>query len=262
MAIKYTDNIKDYENMLHRVHGGLSMASANTVNEAADIVEREYKVELNKFTLRNKFTVGAVKKYRANAKRSTGDFRPIQNINARVGVLKMRGGKDHYLKKQEEGGTSRGNSKTMYKVAFAQDEARTGTSRRKPIKGALQLQKSGRITQLQFPNGRPIGVQGDGFTPSQRWGILYKYTGLSGRGKPASTLYPWDLSKQFIFTGIRRGLGVFKAIGKRIHMMRQLNKTSVNIKPTRKFQKSFNKIDKNRLSMIMVKNAKIIAGIK
>ena len=260
---KYSDNIDKYQKMLKNVHGGVSIASAETVNEAADIVEKAYKSELQKFTLRNKFTMGAVRKYHAKPQSASGDFRAIQNINAKVGVLKMKGGKDHYLLKQEEGGTRKGSLDTAGKIAFAMDTARTSNKRDKVIKGALQLQKSGRVQTFQFNNGRKIGTKKDGFGDAQRWAILYKYTGLSGRGKQnANNMYAWDAKKPFYFVGMVRGLGIFQAVGRRIKMLRVLNKTSSRIKATGKFEKSFRQIDKNKLGDIMERNAKKIAGVK
>jgi hypothetical protein len=269
MSIKYTDNVKDYERLLKKVHGGLANASSQTVNEAADILENRYKSEIKgkKIPHRNKFTMGAVKKYYSKPKNTKGDFRPIEKINAIVGVMKMKGGKEHYLKDQEEGATHRGNPKTQYKVAFALDQARTGSSRRKVIKGALQLQRSSSLQTLRFPDGKNLGKMSDGFMPKQRWAILYKYTGLSGRGDKAKNNrlvghYGWDLKRPFYFTGLVRGLGIFQAIGKRIKMIRQLNKTSVSVKATGKFEKSFQAVDKNKLIDMMTKNAKRIAGVK
>ena len=259
----YKDNISDYQKLLKNVHGGISIASAQTVNEGADIVEKAYKDELKKFTLRNEYTLRAVKKFHSKPQRSGGQFREIKNINAKVYIPKMKGGKDHYLLKQEEGGTKKGNVKTKGQIPFAMDSARTSTNRNKPIKGALQLQKSDRVQTLTFANGKPLGTMKDGFTENQRWAILYKYTGLSGRGeKIAEKRYNWDLKKPFFFVGMVRGLGIFQAVGKRIKMVRRLNKMSSKINPTRKFENSFKKADRTALIALMEKNVKKIAGVK
>jgi len=267
MSVKYSDNIKDYTNTLKRIHGGISIASSQTVNDAVDIIEHNYKNEIRKFTLRNKFTEGAIKKQHSKPQRSSGEFRPIEKINARVGMMKMKGGKEHYLKDQEEGATHRGNPQTGHKVAFPLDHARTSGKRTKPIKGPLQLQKSGRVQTLKFADGKKFGTPGDGFADKQRWAIMYKYTGLSGRGKKAALgpydRYGWDISrKPFFFQGLVRGLGVFMAIGKRIRMLRRLNKVTVNVKATGKFERSFKAVDDKMMTHLMEKNVKKIAGVK
>jgi hypothetical protein len=255
MSIKYSDNIKDYEKMLKRVHGGIAIAGAQTVNEAADIVESKYKSSLKSFILRNKFTLGAVKKYHSKPQNAAGDFRKIQNINSRVAVMKMKGGKDHYLLKQEDGGANRGSMQTKGKVAFPLDPARSGNNRSRPIKGPLQLQKAERIQSLTFSNGRPLGTTADGFSPRQRWGILSRYM-------KKENPFGWNLKKPFFFTGILSGLGIFQNVGNKIKMIRRLSKISVNIKATGKFQKSFEAIDNNKLGELMARNARKIAGIK
>lgn len=260
---KYIDNTKDYIKHVNRIHGGIEIASSQTVNDAADIVEHNYKNEIKKFTLRNNFTMGAIVKKYSNPRRSSGDLRKIENINAIVAVRKLKGGKEHYLLKQEEGGTKRGNIQTQGKVAFALDQARTSGKRNRVIKGALQLQKSGRIQAFTFSDGRHIGTTRDGFGDRQRWAILYRYTGLSGRGsKIADPRYGWDAKKPFFFVGLVRGLGIFQAVGRRIRMIRALNQSSVIIKQTGKFAKSVKSIDDAMMEHLMEKNAKKISGVK
>jgi hypothetical protein len=261
--IKYKDNINEYTAMLKKKHGGIAIASSHTVNDAANMIEAKYKSELKGFKLRNKFTENAVKKNLSRPQNSKGDFRPIEKINAVVGVMKMKGGKDHYLLKQEEGGITKGNLKTDGKVAFPLNAARTSNSNMKPIKGALQLQKSSRPQVLRFSNGKPLGTKNDGFSGKQRWAIFYKYTGLSGKGKKiADPRYGWDAKKPFFFFGLVRGFGVFQAIGSRVKMLRRLDRVSVNIKATGKFQKSVSVIDKSMMEHLFIKNAKKISGGK
>jgi hypothetical protein len=43
MKIKITDNTKDYIKWLKKKHGALEIVSAETVNETAKIVKREYE---------------------------------------------------------------------------------------------------------------------------------------------------------------------------------------------------------------------------
>jgi hypothetical protein len=253
MQLQYKDNVKQYIKFLKKKHGALATVGSQTVNEAAEIVEKSYGKELDKFTLRNKFTKGAIKLYKSKAQRSTGEFRKIEKINAIVAVRKMKGGKDHYLKMQEEGGTKRGSAKTQYSVAVPMDTARQGGSFAKPVKGPLRLQKS-LIQKLQIGQHQ-LGLN-DPFTGPQRWAILYKYTGLSGKGRNKTNPYGWDMKKQFFFTGMKRGLGIFHVISRRIRMIRTLEKKFIRVKPTHKFKKSIGKITTGILGNIFIKNAK------
>jgi hypothetical protein len=240
MTLKYKDNTKKYIKELKKHHGGLSLVSADTVNTAARVLEKSYKKKLRKFILRNKFTMGAVKTFFAKARRSKGGFRNIKDINAIVGVRKMKGGKRHYLDKQETGDTKRGYNQTMKSVAIPLNVARTGESKKKPIKGALRLQRS-TINTLKV-GGEPLGVPGSKYGTKQSWAIMNKYM--------KNNKYGWDTTKQFFFTGIRSGLGIFKKIGKRIRKVRDLNKKSVRIKALHKFDKSFDNLTPTRMENI------------
>jgi hypothetical protein len=266
--LQYHDNTKQYIKMLQKKHGDLATVGAQSVNEAAEQIKDAYDKELKKFTLRNKYTQGAVKLYKANPQRKSGEFRKLSGINAKVGVLKMKGGKEHYLKLQEEGGTKTGKEQMQGKVPIPIDKtARTAGAHAGVIKGALQLQRAGAIQTLSI-GGRNIGSPGDSFgakNGSQRWAILYKYTGLSGKGSRGKGKYigkyGWNLNKQFYFTGMKKGFGIFKFEGKgRIHMIRTLEKRSVRIKATHGFQRSVKTVGQSDMDRIFVKNAQRFLG--
>jgi hypothetical protein len=240
MKLKYKDNSKKYIKELQKHHGGLAIVSADTVNHAAKLVETSYKKKLHKFILRNKFTIGAVKTFFAKATRSKGGFRKIKNINAIVGVRKMKGGKRHYLFDQEKGATKKGYSQTMKSVAIPLNMARQSKSHRKPVSGPLRLQRS--TIQTLKVGGDPIGVPGSKYGTRQSWALLNKYMNKNK--------YGWNTAKQFFFTGIKSGLGIFKKIGKRIHKVRDLNKKQVRIKSLRKFEKSFDNLTPTRMENI------------
>ena len=263
--LHYSDNTKDYIKMLERSHGGLAISGSQTVNEGAERIKKAYEGELDKFTLRNKFTKGAIRINLSKPQRSTGEFRQLKNINAVVGVRKLKGGKEHYLALQEEGGTKGGS--IQGKVAMPMDAARTSNSRARVVKGALQLQKKPAMGVLSFSDGKTLGTMNDTFNGgyrkgAQRWAILYKYSGLSRNpnDKKAVGRYGWDLSKQFFFRGMVRGFGLFMMVGSRIKMMRSIEKSSVRVKPTLKFAKSVNKISQFTLESIFIKNAKKFMG--
>ena len=245
MKLKYKDNSKKYIKELAKHHGGLSVVGAHTVNKAAEIVDGKYKKELKKFTLRNKFTIGAVKMLKSKPQRSSGGFRPLKNINAIVGVRKMKGGKEHYLAKQEWGDTKSGYPETMKRVAIPLNPARISKSHKKPVSGPLRLQRA-KIQTLNVA-GQPLGVPGSKYGVKQSWAILNKYM--------KNNRYGWDTAKQFFFTGIKSGLGVFKKIGKRFRKTRDLEKKSIRIKATHKFDKSFDVLTPSRMESIFNKFA-------
>lgn len=236
MSIKIETNALDFLKVLKKRNGSLSIVSAETVNNAAKLVRNRYLKEMSGFVLRNKFTKGSIKIFKAKPTRSTGSFRDIRDINAVIGVRKMKGGKEHYLNKQETGATKRGNRKTMGSVAIPLDSARTGNSLSKPIKRALRLQNTSQISTLKV-GSREIGTPSSGFNNRQSWAILYKYSGLNRGSK---NIYGWDLKKPFFFVGLKSGHGVFQKSGQRITKIRNLEKKSIRIKALHKFEKSLN----------------------
>jgi hypothetical protein len=247
MTLKITDNIPDYIKFLKKRHGALQLASAETVNTAAKIIDNSYRTEVKKFTLRNQFTMGAIRLLPATAKRSSGEFRKIEKINAYVGVRKMRGGKDHYLKKQEEGAKVSGKGGTLGAVPVPLDPARMSGAHNRPIKGALRLQNT--AIQTLSLGGKPFGIH-DRYSPRQRWAMLYKYTGRSGSGRPAGRDQGWDIKKPFFFQGIRRGLGIFQLQASRFRMIRTLEKKVISIVPRRGLQRAVKKLTPGLMEMI------------
>ena len=246
--IKYSDNSKDYIKWLSKKHGDLAIVSSKTVNRTAEVVKKSYKKELKKFILRNKFTLGAIKLYKSKPQRPSGEFRTIEKINAIVGVRKLKGGKEHYLAKQELGGTKKGHPQTLGKIPIPMDTARTSKNLRKPIMGALRLQRS----TVQTLNVGPykLGVN-DPYSQSKRWAILYK--GMrTGR-------YGWDKERQFFFEG-KSGFGLFRYKSKKVTMVRTLGKSSERIKALHKFRKSVKKVNRNIINKIFIRNARRYLG--
>lgn len=247
-ALTLKTNAKEYQKHLKKIHGGLPKTASNTVNTGAKVVQKEYKKELKKFIRRNKFTMGAPKILFSRPKSRGGDFRPIGDINAIMGVPSLKG-KDHYLADQEKGKAKRGTMKTKGKVALPMDKAaRTGGAHNKPVKAALRLQK-GKIQTLRVGN-KKLGTPNDGFNArggAQRWAILQKGMRNSRQG--------WDLAKQFFFMGMNAGFGVFKKAGSRIKKTRGLEKSSVRIKATHKLEKATGKLTDKMMTVIFKRAA-------
>jgi hypothetical protein len=249
----YKDTTDKYIKDLEKVHGGLAVVSSRTVNTGAKFVDRKYKRSLNKFNLRaERFTKGAVKKNLSKPQRSKGGFRKIRDINAIVGVKKMKGGKEHYLSKQETGDRNRGNVKTKGRTALPMDAARTSGSNRKKVAGRFRIQNVSSIQTLKIGGlgrgpARDFGMRGDGFSDNQRWAILNKYK--------AANPYGWDLKKQFYFRGMNRGDGVFVVKGSKIKMTRQLGGSSVKVKARHKFRTEFNGLTPKKMELIFKREA-------
>ena len=235
-AIKVKTNTKEMIKWLKRKHGHLEMASADTLNLASKKVEMTYRGELKtKYKLKNKFTLGSIQTLKATAKGSAG-FRPISNINSIVGIRKMKGGKPHYMKKQEEGARISGSTKSDGKVPIPLKTARTSKSDRKPVARKLRLDRGIQTLQL---GGRRFGHK-DKFNPRQRWAIIHKYRKT---GK-------WDLSKPFFFSSLKKGLGVFVKKGAKIGMIRTLSKSAITIKPRHSFSKAVHTLTPSKMEQI------------
>lgn len=245
MKIIYKDNTKKYIKWLSRKHGALSIVGANTVNMATTTIKINYKKQLHSFVLRNKFTLGSLKQFKSNPKSSSGNFRPISKINSIIGVRNMRGGKPHYLIKQEYGDTVSGLPKTKGRVPVPMDTARSSNSFKKPVKGALQLQKTSAIQDLNIGPYK-LG-QNDPYSNPQRWAILHKYM--------KNGVYGWDGKKQFLFEG-SEGYGLYIYKSKKAVMVRTLQDNKMTIKATHKFSKSVNKINSSYMAKIFERQAK------
>jgi hypothetical protein len=102
--VQYRDNVKDLIRELKRAGVHLQVAAADSLNVGAEFIDRRYKAILhNRFTIRNRFTLGAIRVLQATGVRRNGQLRQASKINAIVGVRKLRGGNDHYLAAHEEG---------------------------------------------------------------------------------------------------------------------------------------------------------------
>ena len=242
MTIRYTDNSKKMIKWLRRNHGSLELASADTLNKAAEAVEKEYIRQLKThYVLKNKYTLGSLKIFKATATRKSGAMRKITGINSIVAMRSMKGG-SHYMVKQEEGARISGSSKTENRVPIPLAAARTGKNRRKPIAGRYRLmQQKPQVLRL---GGQHFG-QNDRFNARQRWAIMYKYRD-SGK---------WDLTKPFIFEGTKRGLGIFAKVGARVRMLRTLKSTSVKIRARHTFENSVDVLTPDRMERIFMAQA-------
>lgn len=230
----------------------LQIVAADTVNKAAEQIEAVYKRRLiRKQKLRNKkFTLGAVKTFKARPIRRSREPRQLHKINSIIGVRKMKGGVKHYLAKLEEGRTQRGNRKTKNRVPIPLTTSRTGQNINKPIAGQNRLLKG--ETQTLRAGGKPIGVRGDRFkTSGQRFAVLYKYQ-RSGGGTGNLT---GDLKKPFFFIDNSDRLGIFKFLRGRVRKIRTLEQSTARTKASPNFGKAVDAMTPEKIKRLFVKKA-------
>ncbi len=241
---------KSFINQLARKGNALQIVAADTVNEAAENMEKNYLLRLKrKQRIRTKFTLNSTKTFRARPIRKSGEPRPLQNINAITGVKKMRGGKEHYLAKLESGRLQRGNRQTRGKVPIPLTTARTGQKEAKPIAVANRLLKGD--TQTLRAGGKVFGVRGDRFrTAKQRFAVLYNYKRRGGQGLTG------DLSKPFFFTDNANRLGIFKFVRNQARKIRTLEQTSAKTKKSPNFERTVDQAKPKQIQEIFVKKAR------
>ena len=157
MKIALQVQTKHFIKVLGKSANGLQIVAAETLNEAAGQIDKNYKRNLKRHPtkIRNKFSLNSVKTFKATPIARTGTPRPLGKINAVVGVRKMKGGKEHYLAKAEEGGTSRGNTKTRNRVPIPLKSSRIGGSDNRAIARANRI--TTKNTQTLRIKGRPFG---------------------------------------------------------------------------------------------------------
>jgi len=140
--VQYRDNVKDLVRELKRAGVHLQVAAADSLNVGAEFIDRRYKAILHsRFTIRNRFTLGAIRVLQATGVRRNGQLRQASKINAIVGVRKRRGGNDHSLAAHEEGKTVRGLPKTGGKVPVPLRASRTGKNDSRPIAGRFRVDR-------------------------------------------------------------------------------------------------------------------------
>jgi hypothetical protein len=240
--LQYHDNTKTYIKMLERKHGAIAIVGSHTVNEAAEQIIKDYYKKLEKnFIIRNKYTKNSIKLYKSNPVRKSGEFRKLTSINTKIKIRKMKGGKDHYLKLQEEGGIKKGTTLTLNKVAYPNLRSRTSNNLYKPIGGRYRI-----YSQLfDQPNvgGKKFGYN-DKFSPHQRYAIGQKYA---------------PPSKMFIMK-TTYGLSIFAKQHGQIQQVRDLKRTTIKIKATHYLEKSMKNFDSNKMDRLFIKNTKKYLG--
>ena len=252
--ISLETNTRHFISALGKRGSKLQVVAADAINEAAEELDQNYKGRLKrKQKIRSKFTLNSTKTFKARAIRKSGEPRPLKNINAITGVKKMKGGKQHYLAKLEQGRIQRGGSQTRGRVPIPLTTARTGQRETKPIAAPNRLIKGD--TQTLRAGGKVFGVPGDRFkTARQRFAVLYAYKRRDSRGLTG------DLSKPFFFTDNANRLGIFKFIRNRARKIRTLEQSSAKTKAAPNFQRTVDNMKPGIIQDKFVKKARRAMG--
>ncbi len=258
MPIKLNMETQKFIRKLGRRGNALQITAAETINETADGLETNYKRRLsrNQRLRARKFSLGSVKTFKANPIRRSGEPRQLHDINAITGIRKMKGGRQHYLAKLEEGRVQRGGRKTKGRVPIPLTASRTSRNINKPIASPNRLLKG--ETQTLRIGSKIFGLPNDRFkNPRQRFAILYKYfrTGSSG--------LTGDLRKPFFFSDNSNQLGIFKFISGRVRKIRNLENTTVKTRKRPNFRKSVDTITPERIQKTFNRKAqRKLAGVR
>lgn len=246
--IKLKMDTKKFIKELGKKGNRLQIVAADSLNQSAEVIAATYGNKLKKNSkLRNKFSLGSIRIFKAHGVSRSGEPRKLSRINAIIGIRKMKGGKKHYLAKLEEGSTTTGNPKTAGKVPIPLQGARIGGSDDKAVSAPNRLTKG--ETQTLTVKGTKIGVKGDAYNNSRRrWGALY-------RGVREKTI-GGNVAKPFFMIDNDNELGIFKMIRRVISKIRDLSKTSTKVKAEPNFKKSFKAMKPQLIQKIFVANAK------
>ena len=258
MSIKLNMETQKNIRKLGRRTGKLQEVAVDTVNSEAQALDINYKRRLqrNQRLRARKFTLGSIKIFKATPIRRSGEPRQLGKINAIIGIRRMKGGKQHYLAKLEEGVTRRGHSKTRNRVPIPLTAARTSRNINKPISSPNRLTKGN--TQTLKAGSKIFGLPNDRFkNPRQRFAILYRYFRTGGNGLTG------DLKKPFFFVDNSNQLGIFKFISGRVRKIRNLKNTSIKTRKRPNFQDSVNTITPTRIQRTFNrKSQKKLAGMR
>ena len=243
MSIKLNMKTQSMIRQLGRRGSLLQVVAADTVNESAQDLKKKYvrRLERKQRLRARRFTLGAIKINESRPIRRSGEPRALGKINSIVGVRKLKGGKDHYLKDLELGTINRGNSRTQGKVPVPLTMGRTSQNINKPIAASNRLTKGD--TQTLRAGGVLFGVKGDRHSsgrawknPRQRFAALYKYK-RSGGGTGNLV---GNLSKPFFFIDNANRLGIFKFFRGRVKKIRTLEQTTTKTPRSPNFKDSVN----------------------
>lgn len=255
MELKYTDNVQDWTRKLRTAGFSLQEASAVAVTNAAKFVASQYRLALRMKTvqMRNEtFTMKSIVVYPARHKRSSGDLRPMQDINAIVGVKKI-GGREHYLALLEIGADKKGVPQLGGAVPIPMDSARKGESRAQVVASAQRL-----ITG-RYQYGGAIDLTRFQGNPRQQFAIM---NSMARRGKLWITGQKNKQIGKHAYYVVNQGdhKWLYKITGSRATIVRDLDYDTVAVKARPHLENSVNTLTAGNMEGFFIRAAEEIMG--
>jgi hypothetical protein len=241
MDLKYTDNVMEWTRKLRTAGFAMQEAAAGACTFAAQKIASEYKVRLRTDTmlLRNeKFTLRSYVVYPARYKRSGGELRPMDDINAIVGVKKI-GDKEHYLAMLEVGRDKKATGDIG--VPIPVDSARGG-NRRSPVKSAMRLERGTRY-------GGTVDLTRFSGNPRQQYAIM---SSMARRGKLKNGSY------YAVDQGAKKWL--YKVSDGSVMITRDISEDIVKIQKNPMFERSVDRLKSDDMETYFSRAAMILMG--
>jgi hypothetical protein len=254
VELKYTDNVQAWTRKLRTAGFSLQEASALSCTKAARFVAARYRLELVRKTihLRNRdFTLKSIVVLPARYKRSSGELRPMQDINAIVGV-KTIGNREHYLAMLEIGADKKGMPELGGAVPIPLDTAREGGNRDKRVAAAMRLGQ-----RYQF--GGSVDLSKFAGNPRQQFAIM---NSMARRGKLWITGQKNKQIGKHAYYAVDHGdkKWLYKINGKKATIVRDLSQSMVDIPKNPMFGESIDDLNQRDMELFFISAAEELMG--
>ena len=254
MELKYTDNVMDWTRKLRRAGFAMQDAAALSCTNAAKYIASQYRMMLRMRTIRMRnetYTMKSIFVFPAKARRSSGELRQMDGINAIVGVRKM-GNKEHYLAMLEVGASKKGMPELGGAVPIPVDSARKSESRDQVVAAANRL-ISGR-----YQYGGTIDLSKFAGNPRQQFAIM---NSMARRGKLWIQGKNKQIGKHAVYV-VNQGdhKWLYKITGDKARIVRDLDYDIVGIKARPHFEFSVDQLTSGDMEGFFIRAADEILG--
>ena len=256
MELKYTDNVQQWTRNLRRAGFSLQEAAALSCTKAARFVAARYRLELVRKTihLRNRdFTLKSIVVFPAKHIKSGGELRPVQDINAIVGV-KTIGNREHYLAMLEIGADKKGVPELGGAVPIPLDTARESGNRDKRVAAAMRM---GLGSRYQF--GGAVDLSKFAGNPRQQFAIM---NSMARRGKLWMTGQKNKQIGKHAYYVVDQGdkKWLYKINGKKATIVRDLSYDMTKIPAKPMFGESIDDLNQRDMEQFFVSAAMELLG--
>ena len=245
----------DWTRKLRTAGFAIQEAGAEACTMAAQYVASQYRLALRTKTImmRNEpFTMKAIIVYPAKARHGSGQLRPMENINAIVGVRK-NGQKEHYLALLEVGADKKGIPQLGGAVPIPLDSARQGESRAAVVAGAQ------RLVTGRYQYGGAIDLSRFAGNPRQQFAIM---NSMARRGKLWITGQKNKQIGKHAYYAVDNGdkKWLYKITGKKATIVRDLSESLVNIPKNPMFGESIDDLNQRDMELFFISAAEELMG--